>query len=155
MNVAGSAVARVREHLPLCRRSVPAAGLSYFQHRCRSTELSVPATGGEPVAWRRSGRSPCQHCCSRAPHSCALLVATSRQAASRDQQPRGLRPASSSCCRRGAAEQARAAARVRVPGRPAGHARKRACQPQPLLVAALSQIRTTTTLESSKNSVRA
>ena len=49
-------------------------------------------------------------------HSCALLVATSRQAASRDQQPRGLRPASSSCCRRGAAERARAATRVRVPG---------------------------------------
>ena len=59
-------------------------------------------------------------------HSCALLVATSRQAASRDEQPRGLRPASSSCCRRGAAERARAATRVRVPGRPAGHGRKQA-----------------------------
>ena len=54
-------------------------------------------------------------------HSCALLVVTSRQAASHDEQPRGLRPASSSCCRRGAAERARAATRVRVPGRPAGH----------------------------------
>ena len=85
-------------------------------------------------------------------HSCALLVATSRQAASRDQQPRGLRPASSSCCRRSAAEQARAAARVPVPGRPAGHARKRTCQP---LVAALSQIRTTTTFESSNNNIPA
>ena len=47
-----------------CAAAVPAAGLSYFQHRCRSTELSVPATGGEPVAWRRAGPSQHEHHCS-------------------------------------------------------------------------------------------
>ena len=135
--LAGSAGA-VRECV--ARRSSSTAGLSY-QQGCRSTEPSVPATGGEPVAWRRSGRSPCQHRCGA---TAAQLVATSRQAASRDEQPRGLRPASSSCCRRGAAERARAATRVRVPGRPEARARKRAgllanrCS---LLGAALSQIR--------------
>ena len=134
--LAGSAGA-VRECV--ARRSSSTAGLSY-QQGCRSTEPSVPATGGEPVAWRRSGRSPCQHRCGA---TAAQLVATSRQAASRDEQPRGLRPASSSCCRRGAAERARAATRVRVPGRPEARARKRAgllanrCS---LLGAALSQI---------------
>ena len=134
--LAGSAGA-VRECV--ARRSSSTAGLSY-QQGCRSTEPSVPATGGEPVAWRRSGRSPCQHRCGA---TAAQLVATSRQAASRDEQPRGLRPASSSYCRRGAAERARAATRVRVPGRPEARARKRAgllanrCS---LLGAALSQI---------------
>ena len=128
---------RVRECV--AHRSSSTAGLSY-QQGCRSTEPSVPATGGEPVAWRTSGRSPCQHRCGA---TAAQLVATSRQAASRDEQPRGLRPASSTCCRRGAAERARAATRVRVPGRPEARARKRAgllanrCS---LLGAALSQI---------------
>ena len=90
-------------------------------------------------------------------HSCALLVATSRQAASRDEQPRGLRPASSSYCRRGAAERARAATRVRVPGRPAARAQQaglltNCCSL--LLVAALPQIRKTTTFENSNNCFR-
>ena len=84
-------------------------------------------------------------------NSWSQLVATSRQAARRDEHPRGLRPARRLRCCGGTAEQVRAA----VAGPWLGH------RPTPRTLAnrcscsALSQIRKTTTFEPFRNSVRA
>ena len=108
-NVAGSAVATVRAAPPCSSSSWTVVCV---QHRCRSTEPNVPATGGEPVAWRRSGGALA--CIAAAPQlrSCGRDEEPSCQSR-RAREACGLKQLS--CCRRGAAEQARAATRVRVP----------------------------------------
>ena len=141
MNVAGSAVARVREHCAPAGGTappqlIPAAGLSYFQHRCRSTELSVPATGGEPVAWRRAGPSQHEHHCScgaTAGRSWSrradkLLVATSIHEAC------GLRDA----CAAAAAPPSKCEQQWRGPGSGTGQRRERLPTAARRVVAALS-----------------
>ena len=71
----------------------------------------MPATGGEPVAWRRAGPrpEPARASLLVRRNSWSQLVATSRQAARRDEHPRGLRPARRLRCCGGTAEQVRAA----------------------------------------------
>ena len=62
-------------------------------------ELKVPATGGEPVAWRRASLSHCKHS-DHAAHNGELAGRGEQQAARRDEQPRGLlRGACAAPCR--------------------------------------------------------
>ena len=142
MNVAGSALCSGQSARALrtgrwhCAAAVPAAGLSYFQHRCRSTELSVPATGGEPVAWRRAGPSQHEHHCScgaTAGRSWSrradkLLVATSIHEAC------GLRDA----CAAAAAPPSKCEQQWRGPGSGTGQRRERLPTAARRVVAALS-----------------
>ena len=80
------------------------------------------ATGGEPAAWRRAGLSDGQLLCLCGATAARCWSPTSRQAASRDQQTRCLRPARGLCWRCGAAERSRAAVSMRPEPTTAGTA---------------------------------
>ena len=135
--------------------AVPAAGLSYVQHGCRSTEPSVPATGGEPVAWRRSGQSPSQHPCScgaTAAHCWSqradkLPVATSSREACGPQAA----PAAAAVPPSEHEQQRECACPAAQQVTRANKLSPTAC---PCSARRFLQIRTTTTFENSNNSVR-
>ena len=86
-NVAGSAVATVRAAPPCSSSSWTVVCV---QHRCRSTEPNVPATGGEPVAWRRSGQTLASIPARAAPQ---LRTAGRNEQTSCQSRPAAARPA--------------------------------------------------------------